>query len=183
MPRPPSTPHVLRTARKIRGLTQEKLAQAVGVATITIKEIEAGKPKLSSRLAHRISIATRLDTRQLIENSRPNAPRFYPELYEGFEELIDVEAGQLANVTRNMLKNCKTPTKFFVLRWAIYEKLRELGAELGVPVRPPAMREVTKAPPARKRQLRQASPGSDNGERKSANRSLVPSPRQSRPRA
>src|SRR5260370_12021529 len=96
MPRPPSTPHVLRTARKIRGLTQEKLAQAVGVATITIKEIEAGKPKLSSRLAPRISIATRLDTRQLIENSRPNAPRFYPKHYEGFEDVIDVQAVKFA---------------------------------------------------------------------------------------
>jgi len=183
MPRPPSTPHVLRTARKIRGLTQEKLAQAVAVATITIKEIEAGKPKLSRRLAHRISIATRLDTRQLIENSRPNAPRFYPELYEGFPELIEVEVGQLANVIRSMLKSCKTPTKFFVLRWAIYEKLRELGAEFGAPVRLPAMREVTEAPAAKRQQLRRASPGSGNGEKRSATRSRVPSPRPSRERA
>jgi len=182
MPRPPSVPHVLRAARKIRGLSQERLAQAVGVATITIKEIESNRSKLSPKLAHRISIVTRLSTQQLIDNSEPDAPKFYPELYEGFKELIPIEAGQLANVIRDMLNGCKNSTKFFVLRWAIHEKLRELGSEFGVRVRPSGMRDVFKVPTAKKPQLPLVSPDSGNGEKRSVNRRRVPSVQQSRPR-
>src|SRR5689334_11249911 len=129
MPRPFSIQHVLRTARKIRGLSQKRLAQTVGVSTNVIKEIESGRTRPSRKLAHRISIATRLNYQQLLENSRPEAPRFYPELYESFENLVVSEAGQLGNVIRDMLALCKSSTQFFVVRWTIYEMLHEVGGK------------------------------------------------------
>ena len=176
MPRPPSAAHVLRTARQKLNLSQEKLAAAVGTSTMTIKKVEACKSALNPKLAQRISIITRLDTEQLLNNSDPATPKFYPELASISQQTFDIEAGRLATGIRKMLKDCKTPARFFVLRWAIYEKLAELGKDFGVQAPRPVMRELHKARAARKREPAQVEPDSGNASEKSASRRHVPSP-------
>ena len=179
------TTHVLAAVRKRCGLSQEQLAAAVGVATVTIQKIEYGKIALSPRLACRISIATRLRTQQLLANSDPDRLQLLPDFSAGKipKEILVAESVQLGNIERDMLDQCDTQAKFWVLRWAIYEKLRELGKDFGLRVRQPATREVFKVQAARKREPRVASPGSGNGEKRSATRSRVPSVRPSRGRA
>jgi transcriptional regulator with XRE-family HTH domain len=66
---------VLRSTRKLYGFSREKLASRVGVAPITIKQIETGKLKPSALLAYQIYMQTGLNPDQLIKNSSPETPR------------------------------------------------------------------------------------------------------------
>lgn len=187
MPRPPSVPHVLRTARKIRGLTQEALARRVRVATITIKQIESGRIKLSRQLAHRISIVTRLDTQQLLDNSEPDSPKLHPDHWTEppTQEEIDRETKLLSDgIKLGLLSRANTRTEFWVLRYAINQALGNLGKEFGKQIKPIRSTDVNwKEIAAKRRQPQAVSPGSGNGEKRSATRSRVPSPRPSRERA
>ncbi len=175
MPITPSHPHVLRAARKARGITQEKLAQAVGVAAITIQKIESGHVKLSRKLAYRISIVTRLDTQQLLDNSEPDNPRLHPDRLTGppTQEEIERETKLLADIIRlSLLGQTKTQSQFWVVRYAINQALGELGNEFGLRIKAERF--------SKKPLLPQASRDSDNGDKRPADRSRVPSPRRSR---
>jgi transcriptional regulator with XRE-family HTH domain len=74
MPRPPSHPHVLRTARKILGFTQKGLAERVNIATVTLQKFENGDASISREIAVRIALVMDLDLNQLIENKNPRRP-------------------------------------------------------------------------------------------------------------
>jgi transcriptional regulator with XRE-family HTH domain len=76
MPRQPSVSHPLRTARQILGLSQPAFGAQVGVAGVTIQQIENRLMKMSRGLAQKISIAYGLDPDQLITGSEPGQPRF-----------------------------------------------------------------------------------------------------------
>jgi DNA-binding XRE family transcriptional regulator len=65
---------VLRSTRNLYKLSRERLAVLVGVAPITIKNIESGKLKPSATLAYQIFMQTFLNPTQLIENSWPDTP-------------------------------------------------------------------------------------------------------------
>jgi|SRR5271166_2262511 len=184
MPRPPSTTHVLREAREKLGITQEALADTVKISVTTLKAIEACRLTPNRRLAARIGIAVRLGTEQLMDNSNPDVPKFYPKLEQQFKALIPTESALLSSGLGKMFEDCQTPTQFFVLRWMIYERLAELAAEFKVRAPRPLMRELhSGGTAARKPQPRRASPGSDNGERKSSKSSRAPSVQRSRGRA
>jgi transcriptional regulator with XRE-family HTH domain len=71
----PSRPSVLRTARKILGLSQSDLATAVGCSKVTIEKFENGTFRISDDLAYRIMMETTLDLQQLRSNDAPNSPR------------------------------------------------------------------------------------------------------------
>jgi len=84
--------HVLRTTRKIYGLSQAKLASMVGISLTAIKQIETGRLQPSPTLSHRIYMQTGLDPWQLMENSFPDTP-FHPmgmeiskELFKGIQQ-------------------------------------------------------------------------------------------------
>ena len=67
-------PHVLRTVRRFRSLSQARLAALVGCSLPTIKKIESGQLRPSADLADRIAIQTGLDPDQLVENFLPETP-------------------------------------------------------------------------------------------------------------
>jgi len=186
MPRTPSHPHVLRAARQLRGMSQEKLAALTGVAAVTIQKIEGGQIILSPRLAWRIAIATGLRIGQLLANSNPDSPQILrvPRPSKPAKQVIKAESRQLGNVIAEVFAQCPSQEQFWVLRWAIYEKLAELGKEFGVKVaRPVTVEAYETVKVARKREPRPVSPGSGNGERKPANLQRAPSVPQSRQRA
>jgi DNA-binding XRE family transcriptional regulator len=172
MSRTPSKPHVLRTARIQLGLTQAKLASLVGASTIAIKRIEGGSMKVSRQMAQRISTVTRLDFQQLLDNSEPESPVIYPASNEALSmEMIETETAQLALVIRDTLSRSKNPMRFWTLRNVMNQKLFEAREEFGLSAKTYRSRDVDwKATAARKRQLPEVLPGSDNGERKPANR-------------
>src|SRR5258708_2555675 len=127
MPRPPSVPHVLRAARKTKGLSQEKLAQKVGVATITIARIESCRLKLSRSLAMRISIATGLDPYQLLENENPDFPRFHSKPIElPTSEQRAIEVRQLSLVMDDILARARNGREFWILRYSMNQALGNL---------------------------------------------------------
>jgi transcriptional regulator with XRE-family HTH domain len=66
--------HVLRTVRKLYGLSQQKLANLVGCSLTGIKQIETNRLRPGPDLAHRIYMQTGLDPGQLMENSFPETP-------------------------------------------------------------------------------------------------------------
>jgi transcriptional regulator with XRE-family HTH domain len=66
--------HVLRTVRKLYGLSQQKLANLVGCSLPTIKQIETGRLRPSAGLADRIYMQTGLDPGQLLDNFMPEEP-------------------------------------------------------------------------------------------------------------
>ncbi len=75
MPRPPKTPHVLRTTLKILGLTQKQFAERLGIASVTLEKFLNGDTAISENLASRISAETGVDFAQLLTNSEPENPR------------------------------------------------------------------------------------------------------------
>ena len=75
MPRPPTKLHVLRTIRKILGLSQVALAKKIGVAPVTIKKIENHMAPMSKRTARLIADFTGVHEQQLLENSQPAEPK------------------------------------------------------------------------------------------------------------
>jgi transcriptional regulator with XRE-family HTH domain len=75
MAKAPTHPSVLRTARKILGLSQSALASAVGCSKVTIEKFENGTFKISDNLAYRIVMETTLDLQQLRSNDDPENPR------------------------------------------------------------------------------------------------------------
>jgi len=70
----PEPVHVLRTVRKLYGLSQQKLATLAGCSLAAIKQIETGRLRPGPDLADRIRMQTGLDPDQLIENSSPETP-------------------------------------------------------------------------------------------------------------
>jgi transcriptional regulator with XRE-family HTH domain len=66
--------HVLRTLRKLYGLSQQKLATQVGCSLPAIKQIETGRLRPSAGLAHRIFMQTGLNPEQLMNNEFPETP-------------------------------------------------------------------------------------------------------------
>jgi len=186
MPRSPSHPHVLRAARKLRDMSQEKLASLTGIAVVTLQKIEGGQLPLSPRLAWRIAIATGLRMGQLLANSDPDSPQIsrVPLKCKPPSQVVKTESAQLGKVIGEMFGQCNSQEQFWVLRWAIYEKLSELGLDFSLKVRRPATVEAYQTiRVAKKRELREVSPGSGNGERKPVSRRRAPSVRQSRQRA
>jgi|SRR6516164_2860476 len=193
MPRKPSYPHVLRTARIIHELTQQQLAKRVGVAVITLQKIESGQIKLSKRLANRLSIATGVDPAQLIENFEPEKPylnvisfrsptppriplknsRALQLIKENkpSKDSMETELRLIQDSLRQMLEASIPKGSYWVLLHAISWALSDLREEFKLP---------PKVQAARKRVPPQASPGSGSAERRSAILQRVPSVRQSR---
>jgi transcriptional regulator with XRE-family HTH domain len=66
--------HVLRTVRKLYGLSQQKLANLVGCSLPAIKQIETARLRPSAGLAHRIYMQTGLNPDQLLDNFMPEEP-------------------------------------------------------------------------------------------------------------
>lgn len=167
-------------------MSQEKLAALCGVAKVTIQKIEGGKISLSPRLAWRIAIATGLNIRQLLSNADPDRPQILrvPRKGSSPEQVMEVESNRLGKAIHKMFAQCDSQERFWVLRWAIYEKLKELGVEFSVKVPSPILIEAYETVEvARKQQLQPVSPDSDNGEKRSATPERAPSVRQSRQRA
>jgi transcriptional regulator with XRE-family HTH domain len=188
MPRIPSNPHVLRTARSRLGLSQIQLAELVGVAPITIRRIEAGQLNLGRSLAVRISIATSLDTEQLLDNADPETPRFYQRSKNADQppspQRIATDLSLFGEILKDLLGRPKTLTRYEILYHCLSTKIAELRHELSYPLLTHSPRAFDrKATAARKRQLQPVSPGYDNDERKSVSPRRAPSLRQSRARA
>jgi len=75
MPRPASKTHVLRTTRKILGLSQADLGKKVGLSSETIKRIENHSLAMSKDAASRIAAYTGVNKEQLLQNSGPTKPQ------------------------------------------------------------------------------------------------------------
>jgi transcriptional regulator with XRE-family HTH domain len=75
MPRSPTHPHVLRTALRLRGITQKALAETIGIASVTIEKFVNGESKISEDLGWRIAYEAGLDFEQLMSNRDPLKPR------------------------------------------------------------------------------------------------------------
>jgi DNA-binding XRE family transcriptional regulator len=210
MPRPPSHPlHVLQTVRDRLDLTQEQLAKAVGVKTVTIRKIESGKLKPGKDLAFRIMCETELDPDQLMENFEPEKPRrvmrcdpdkltsdpdeVTKESYQAFKNLpgpddkrVEEQIELWSRDIRQMSKAVAQRGKFDVFRVALSRALGELCKDFDLPplvkIIPPVS-ERLRAQSARKPPLQPVSPGCGNGEKRSVNRSHDPSARQFRQHA
>jgi len=184
MPRKPGKPHVLRTVRTKLGISQAELAARVGVTAIAIKMIEGGRLKLSPKLANQLAIYLQVNPEQLIENYEPGTPRdalgdpWIPETFKAGRKPtkteIKKETKTNARLIEALLLDSVRQGSFYVVSYALRVALAQLRNDFNL-ARP------VKA--ARNAQLRQASPGSDNGERKSANPQRAPSARQSPPHA
>jgi transcriptional regulator with XRE-family HTH domain len=74
MPRPPSRPSVLRTARQLLGVSQQELSRRIGCSKVTIEKFENGTAGISEELALRIALELDVDLDQLLDNSMPEAP-------------------------------------------------------------------------------------------------------------
>jgi len=75
MPRTPAHPHVLRTALRLRGITQKALAERIGIASVTIEKFVNGESKISEGLGGRIAYEVGLDFEQLMSNRDPLKPQ------------------------------------------------------------------------------------------------------------
>jgi plasmid maintenance system antidote protein VapI len=75
MPRTPTHPHVLRTALRLRGITQKALAETIGIASVTIEKFVNGESKISEDLGGRIAYEVGLDFEQLMSNRDPLKPQ------------------------------------------------------------------------------------------------------------
>jgi transcriptional regulator with XRE-family HTH domain len=184
MPRPPSHPHVLRTARQRKGFTQTRLAKRAGVSVATIKQIESGKTKVSRITANRIATILRLDVQQLQENSDPDSPTFYPS--NNSAEMPDIAKDRkiFIDTLDHLLSRPRDSVAYWILRYALFLKFAEIRQEFGYPpkVIPSSTRQMRETI-ARKLQPQRVSPGCDNDGRKPAIHSRVPSAQRSRRRA
>jgi transcriptional regulator with XRE-family HTH domain len=152
MPRKPSYPHVLRTVRALRELSQPALARLVGVEPITIRKIENGELKPSRKLANRLAIETGVDPNQIIENFDPQTPypvmghpevlskeswktRREPKLDEPTLRAIEREVNATAIDLNEMLKASVPKGSVWVLVHALRQALAELKEEFGLPVK------------------------------------------------
>ena len=152
MPRKPSYPHVLRTVRALRGLSQPALARLVGVEPITIRKIENGELKPSRKLANRLATETGVDPNQIIENFDPESPhpvmghpeiltkqdwttRKKPKLDEPTLKAIEREVKATADDVREMLKASVPKGSVWVLLHALRQALAELREEFRLPVK------------------------------------------------
>jgi transcriptional regulator with XRE-family HTH domain len=202
MPRKPSNPHVLRTARTILGFTQRRLAQRVGKAVITIQKIESGQIKPSRKLANRLSIETGVDPKQLMENFEPETPYVvmaHPEmltlekfktrkkltLNETTVPAIEREVDILAKSIRQMLMASVEKKCLWVVCYALRQAFEDLRNEFALKLKAekPDLAKMRKAETARRRERQSLSPGSDSGGRKFAAPQHAPSVRQFQPRA
>jgi transcriptional regulator with XRE-family HTH domain len=157
MPRPPSHPHVLRTARKILGFTQKDLADRVGIATVTLQKFENGDASISRQIALRISVETGLDVTDLIKNKDPLHPRTWVRgkeiepgnqsrkpVFEAIqvpltkevlgplvftEEDTEEEIARLVPVIRELLNLSVKKKSFVWMSKSIQESLKEIKAE------------------------------------------------------
>jgi transcriptional regulator with XRE-family HTH domain len=108
MPRKPSNPHPLRTARNILGFSQTEFAASVGTSAVNIQQIENGVTKMSPGLARRISLIYNLDPKQLMSGDDPDHPRlvfghkaplFTKEYAERLHRTVDPEERRLRRET------------------------------------------------------------------------------------
>jgi transcriptional regulator with XRE-family HTH domain len=93
--------HVLRTVRKLYGLSQQKLANLVGCSLPTIKQIETGRLRPSSELAHRIYMQTGLDPNQLRNNFMPEEPLHAMGMPLSKETFERIKKGQQENQSQD----------------------------------------------------------------------------------
>ena len=166
MPRPPSYPHVLRTARNILGLTQKDLAARVGIATVTLQKFENGDASISRELALRIASETGLDVIDLIKNKDPLHPRTWargkeiepgdqsrkpifeliqvpltkevlPRPLEYTEKNIEEEIPILVSVIRELLNLGVKKKSYLWMRNSIHNSLKQIKAEFTLKQLPP----------------------------------------------
>jgi len=139
MPRPPSYPHVLRTARNILGLTQKDLAARVGIATVTLQKFENGDASISREIAFRIANETFLDLHQLIENKDPHHPLDWifgtPLTKESLDPIVhterdtEKEIAKLVPMIRELLNFSIKKKSFIWVSKSIWESLKQIKAE------------------------------------------------------
>jgi transcriptional regulator with XRE-family HTH domain len=147
MPRPPSRPSVLRTARRRLGLTQLELARLVHCSKITIEKFENGTAGMSQDLARRIALELNLSLQQLLSNSTPESPvgiRGEPVTAEGYskwklaralsctKEQVDKERAYGA-IRRTLLLDAAVGTgKYHLVAMVLDQKIDELVKEFGL---------------------------------------------------
>jgi transcriptional regulator with XRE-family HTH domain len=154
MPKEPSHPSVLRSVRKILNLSQPRLAQLVGVETVTIRKIEGGKLKLPPKLATRIAAATGANPLQLLENFEPETPYLalaHPEklTLENYKQrtkpkldddstlaIIDGEVNMLAGNMYKMLTLSVPKGTVWVVIFALREAVNRVSEDFGLQVKP-----------------------------------------------
>jgi transcriptional regulator with XRE-family HTH domain len=139
MPRPPTHPHVLRTARMILGFSQKDLAARVGVATITLQKFENGETSISRRLGWRIAMTTDLDIDQLMANRDPKHPRSLtfgdPLTKEHLGPVVHTEADtekEIAGLVpeiRELLNFAVKKKSFVWVSSSIRDSLKQIKAE------------------------------------------------------
>jgi transcriptional regulator with XRE-family HTH domain len=140
MPRQPTHPHVLRTARLILGMSQKDLAARVGIATVTLQKFENGEASISRKLAWRISMTTDLNMDQLMNNRDPKHPRsgtFGIPLTKaiGLPRCVYTEAdtenaiGRLVPVIRDLLNFAVKKKSFIWVSKSIRDSLEQIKVE------------------------------------------------------
>src|SRR4030081_2751159 len=157
MPRPPTHPHVVRTARKILGISQKDLAARVGIATVTLQKFENGDSSISRDVAGRIASEMGLDATQVIKNKDPLHPRTfargkiiepgdgirkpvweiievpltkeYREPYQYTEADMEKEMTLLVSVIREFLSSALKKKSYSWVRGSIYNSLRQINEE------------------------------------------------------
>lgn len=91
MPRPPTYPSVIRSARQILGLSQIELARRTNMAKITLNKIENGQMGVSLVVAQQIACELLVSRDQIRENSDPLHPKLLgtqePLTLENWQEL------------------------------------------------------------------------------------------------
>jgi transcriptional regulator with XRE-family HTH domain len=140
----PMPAHVLRTVRKLYGLSQAKLAVLVGISLTAVKQIETGRLRPSANLAHRIYMQTGLDPGQLMENSFPETPfhamgmPLSKEMFKGMQERhkesqtqehVDQSLRHLEAVLRLLLDVSTRQGKLWALRPALQNAIQKLIAD------------------------------------------------------
>jgi transcriptional regulator with XRE-family HTH domain len=166
MPRPPSHPHVVRTARKILGISQKDLAARVGIATVTLQKFENGDSSISQEVAERIASELEVDVWDIIENRDPLHPRTWaqgkvvidpgdklgktlwdlikvPLTKEAFVDRVftekDIEADihRAVNGLRLLLNDALKKKSYSWVRSAIFYRLRQIKMEFDLKQLPP----------------------------------------------
>jgi len=66
--------HTVRVLRKLCGLSQAELAQIIDCARLTVHGLEAGKLKLSDKMAERIALHTGISAGWLLANNPKRKP-------------------------------------------------------------------------------------------------------------